>query len=63
MMLRQEEISSVIDAQWSVFSRDDTGFEREILSQIPIVKSFATIITGIRRSGKSLHHGFGVVYP
>jgi len=52
-MLRQEEISSVIDAQWSAFSRDDTGLEREILSQIPVAQSFATIITGIRRSGKS----------
>ena len=52
-MLRQEEISKVIDAQWSEFSTDDTGFEREILPQIPVVMSFATIITGIRRCGKS----------
>ena len=52
-MLRQEEIATVIDAQWAEFLKEDTGFEREILQQIPIAQSFATIITGIRRSGKS----------
>jgi predicted AAA+ superfamily ATPase len=52
-MLRQEEISNVIDAQWADFLQIDTGFEREILPHVPVVPSFATIITGIRRSGKS----------
>jgi predicted AAA+ superfamily ATPase len=52
-MLRQEEIANIIDAQWAEFQKEDTGFEREILNQIPVVQSFATIITGIRRSGKS----------
>jgi len=52
-MLRQEEISNVIDAQWSDFLREDTGFQRELLPQIPVAPSFATIITGIRRCGKS----------
>ncbi|MDR0575225.1 MAG: ATP-binding protein [Tannerella sp.] len=52
-MLRQEEISNVIDAQWTEFLKEDSGFEREILHQIPVVQSFATIITGIRRAGKS----------
>ena len=52
-MLRQEEIASIIDAQWVDFLQADTGFQRETLSQIPVAPFFATIITGIRRSGKS----------
>jgi predicted AAA+ superfamily ATPase len=52
-MLRQEEIANIMDAQWAEFQKEDTGFEREILSQIPVFQSFATIITGLRRSGKS----------
>jgi len=52
-MLRQEEISNVIDAQWAEFLKEDIGFQREILLHIPVVQSFATIITGIRRAGKS----------
>ena len=52
-MLRQEEISSIIDAQSIEFLRENMGLQRELLLHIPIVKSFATIITGIRRSGKS----------
>ena len=52
-MLRQEEIAKIIDAQWGDFQQADTGFQREALSQIPVADSFATIITGIRRCGKS----------
>ena len=52
-MLRQEEIAKVIDAQWTEFQKENIGFPRETLSQIPVAKSFATIITGIRRAGKS----------
>ena len=52
-MLRQEEISNVIDAQWNDFLREDTGFQRELLMQIPVTQSYATIITGLRRCGKS----------
>lgn len=52
-MIRQEEIGLVIDAQHTAFLRQDSGFSRDALSQIPIADSFATIITGIRRCGKS----------
>ena len=52
-MLRQEEISNIIDAQFVEFLKEDTGLQRELLSHIPVASSFATIITGIRRSGKS----------
>jgi len=52
-MLRQEEIANIINIQWTEFLKEDVGFEREMLRKIPIAQSFATIITGIRRSGKS----------
>lgn len=52
-MIRQDEISLVIDAQRDAFFKQDSGFIREALDYIPLVDSFATIITGIRRCGKS----------
>ncbi|MDR1563285.1 MAG: ATP-binding protein, partial [Dysgonamonadaceae bacterium] len=52
-MIRQEEIALVIDAQRETFLKQDSGFIREALSEIPVADSFATIITGIRRCGKS----------
>lgn len=52
-MIRQEEIALVIDAQRKTFLKRDSGFTRDALSQIPVADSFATIITGIRRCGKS----------
>lgn len=52
-MIRQEELAHVIDSQQISFSKKDLGFSREILFKVPIVKSFATIITGLRRCGKS----------
>jgi Predicted ATPase (AAA+ superfamily) len=52
-MIRQEEIAVVIDAQREKFLKQDSGFTRDALSEIPIADSFATIITGIRRCGKS----------
>ncbi|RHU25645.1 ATP-binding protein [Parabacteroides sp. TM07-1AC] len=52
-MLRQEQIAEVIDAQQVDFLKIDDKLPREALSQIPIVDNFATIITGVRRCGKS----------
>jgi predicted AAA+ superfamily ATPase len=52
-MIRQEEIALVIDAQRDTFLKQDSGFIREALTEIPMANSFATIITGIRRCGKS----------
>ena len=52
-MIRQEEIALVIDAQRETFLKRDSGFIRDALSEIPVADSFATIITGIRRCGKS----------
>lgn len=52
-MIRQEEIALVIDSQRESFLKQDCGFIRDALMNIPIADSFATIITGIRRCGKS----------
>ncbi len=52
-MIRQDEIALVIDSQKETFLKQDSGFTRDALSDIPVADSFATIITGIRRCGKS----------
>lgn len=52
-MIRQEEISSTIDSQKGEFVLKSTLLEREELNNISVLDSFATIITGIRRCGKS----------
>jgi uncharacterized protein len=52
-MLRQEQISEVIDFQNESFQNKPQQVERAALSTVPSIDSFATIITGIRRCGKS----------
>ena len=52
-MLRQEEIALVVDSQRETFLKQDSGFTRDALNNIPTADSFATIITGLRRCGKS----------
>lgn len=52
-MLRQEQIASVIDSQQDYFLAKDPGFIRDSLSEIPVLENYATIITGLRRCGKS----------
>ncbi|TFD93765.1 ATP-binding protein [Dysgonomonas capnocytophagoides] len=52
-MIRQDEIALVIDSQRDTFLKRDSGFVRDALVNVPVADSFATIITGIRRCGKS----------
>ena len=52
-MLRQEQIAVVIDSQRENFLKRDSGLKRKALADVPIEDSFATIITGMRRCGKS----------
>lgn len=52
-MITQKIFSSVIDSQQLGYTSKNTGVERELLHQIPQASGFASIITGIRRSGKS----------
>jgi len=52
-MYRQEELSEIIDLQTNDFVHKPKGIERTALESIPEVENYATIITGIRRCGKS----------
>jgi len=52
-MILQEQLSEVIEAQKIVFNQKKNSFPRQALEKIPIVEQFATIISGIRRCGKS----------
>jgi Predicted ATPase (AAA+ superfamily) len=52
-MIRQDAIALVIDSQRENFLKQDSGFIRDALTDVPVANSFATIITGIRRCGKS----------
>jgi predicted AAA+ superfamily ATPase len=52
-MFRQDEIAEIIDIQTNDFVRKSSGIDRTTLLNIPEIDNFATIITGIRRCGKS----------
>ncbi|WP_316813618.1 ATP-binding protein [Pedobacter heparinus] len=52
-MLRQEQIAIVIDAQQESFLRKEDSLPRQALQKVPIIASFATIVSGVRRCGKS----------
>lgn len=52
-MITQQLISTVIDYQREHFLQKEIGITREALLSVPIASGFATIITGIRRCGKS----------
>jgi predicted AAA+ superfamily ATPase len=52
-MKSQELIASVIDAQQAEIEKKPEGLLRELFAEIPVVENFASIITGIRRCGKS----------
>lgn len=52
-MIRQDIISSVIDAQSELFLQKTDSVAREFIQTLPIIENFTTIITGIRRCGKS----------
>ncbi|MDG1330818.1 MAG: ATP-binding protein [Crocinitomicaceae bacterium] len=52
-MIRQEQIQEVLDIQNERFRNKPQQVERDTLSEVPRIESFATIITGIRRCGKS----------
>jgi predicted AAA+ superfamily ATPase len=53
MMIAQQIFSSVIESQKNIFEKKLVGVPREILDKIPNASGFASIITGLRRSGKS----------
>ncbi len=52
-MITQQVFRQVIEAQQQSVAGKETGIEREILHNIPQATGFASIITGLRRCGKS----------
>ncbi|MEX0596738.1 MAG: AAA family ATPase, partial [Candidatus Paceibacterota bacterium] len=52
-MITQQTFAEVIDSQLPYYQKKDTGVAREILDEIPEATGFATIISGMRRCGKS----------
>lgn len=53
-MVRHDEIAVVINSQREMFLKKTLGLTRSALPNIPIADSSATIITRIRRCGKSI---------
>ncbi|MFH0758835.1 MAG: ATP-binding protein [Bacteroidota bacterium] len=52
-MKTQEVIASVIDAQKVDIDKSPEGLRREILDDVAVIQHFCSIISGIRRCGKS----------
>lgn len=52
-MKTQSLIASVIDAQKNEIAKKPRGLLREIINDVPVIENFASIISGIRRGGKS----------
>ncbi|MBN2745800.1 MAG: ATP-binding protein [Bacteroidales bacterium] len=52
-MILKAQLKSVIDSQNENFISKKAGISRDVLPKVPHQESFATIITGIRRCGKS----------
>lgn len=53
IMLRQEELNIILNEQQVTFHQKKVLIQRDAMPSIPIEPNFATIITGIRRCGKS----------
>jgi uncharacterized protein len=52
-MFRQDQIAEVVESQKGIISNNNNDVEREAIRTVPELASFATVITGIRRCGKS----------
>lgn len=52
-MITQSALKEVILSERESLNRSDEGVLRELVNTVKITDSFATIITGVRRSGKS----------
>jgi len=64
-MYRQDQLAVVVDSQKERFLQKGQSIDRETLAEVPVLNSFATIISGIRRCGKStlLHQLIRKQYP
>jgi predicted AAA+ superfamily ATPase len=52
-MLTHNELIDVIESQQITFQAKASKVNREALTNVKVLPSFATIITGLRRCGKS----------
>ncbi|MBQ2907171.1 MAG: ATP-binding protein [Bacteroidales bacterium] len=52
-MITKEILENVIDNQQKDFESINAGLQREVFASIPQIDSFATVVTGLRRCGKS----------
>lgn len=52
-MISQETLSAIVDSQKESFFTESKTIDREAMASVPCLESFATVITGIRRCGKS----------
>ncbi|MBI2522966.1 ATP-binding protein [Candidatus Woesearchaeota archaeon] len=52
-MILRETLRSIVKSQMSDLSQLDEGIKRDKLAEIELNKSFATVISGVRRCGKS----------
>lgn len=52
-MLRQDQLAKIIDSQKDDLLKDSSSISREKIAEVPDLESFATLVTGIRRCGKS----------
>ena len=52
-MLRQDQLANIVDSQKEDLLKDTSSITREKLAEVPDLDSFATLVTGIRRCGKS----------
>jgi predicted AAA+ superfamily ATPase len=52
-MITTSQLEEIIESQNSIIKGKNTGTKRELFDKITEVEGFASIITGIRRCGKS----------
>lgn len=53
-MIDQSTIAEIADSQLQMFLNKNLGVKRDRLKSTPIIENFVTVITGIRRCGKSI---------
>jgi predicted AAA+ superfamily ATPase len=52
-MLRQDQIAKIVDSQKEDFLSNNPAIVRENMDKVADLETFATLVTGIRRCGKS----------
>ena len=52
-MILKETLRSIVKSQMDELLQLDQGIERDKLAEIEMNKAFATVISGVRRCGKS----------